>query len=219
MSSWFKKPVNIVITVGAALLTVTVIVLLIWGITHHHEGGLLEVCWVDGEARYVEGSESDHGACEGSQELRWPRKQIPITIQNVEEEAPARVLAKAAADLNSQVGFELFRMVAHGQPADASVHIRAFEVQNTPPPGYVVHRRSDERMWGEVHIRSDVASVDRTLYLVAEHEYLHLAGLEHDDFTLSLMFPVTHEDWASENMSTAHVTDNDKALLRELYHL
>ncbi len=123
----------------------------------------------------------------------------------------------ATDDLNLQVGFTLFRMVARGQASDASVIIQALEGEDSPPPGRVIHQRTGERLIGAVHIRSDIASVDRTLYLVAEHEYLHLAGLKHDDFTLSVMFPITREDWDLAVMGTAHVTDYDISLLQGLY--
>ena len=80
MSSWFKKPVNIGITVGAAVLAAVVIFLIVWGVTHHTEGEMLQVCWVNGEARYTDDTEGAHGACDRPEELEWPEKQIPISF-------------------------------------------------------------------------------------------------------------------------------------------
>lgn len=226
MSNWFKKPVNIAITVGAALLAVAVVVLLIWGITRHTEAGLLEVCWVNGEARYVGGSEDDHGPCEGSEELVWPESQIPISVSAitaagnpvVEASTTGGVLNQAISDINRQVGFELLEF-SDGTNPDAEFRLGgALESgPDNPPPGYVRHQKVGNGLRGRGWIRSDVVAVDRTFYLVAQHELLHLVGLAHDDFTLSVMYPITREDWDAETMGTAHVTDHDVGLLRRLY--
>lgn len=231
--SWFKKPLNIGIAIGAALLAVAAIFLIVWGVTHHTEGEMLEVCWdSEGHALYVSGSEDDHGACEGSEELLWPPEQIPLTLapvtsegQPLAEDTPeVRVLGQAVADLNSQVGFDLFRVGSGLQPSDAEVRFGgAFlggpESASSPPPGYVTHFRLGDgpQLRGHVWIRSDVGSDDRTLYLVLQHELLHLAGLEHDDFPMSIMYPFTHEEWEHGTMSTAHVTDLDIGNLQRRY--
>lgn len=225
--SWFKKPINIGITIGAAVLAVVVIFLIVWGVTHHEEGDLLEVCWVNGEARYVEGSERDHGACEGAEELVWPQEQIPLTLASLTPEGQAlgsdsdevRALTHAVTDLNRQLGFELFRVAGGLQSTDAEVRFGgALEGESSPPPGYVTHRQMGHMLRGYVWIRSDVVADMRLLHLVLEHELLHLAGLAHDDFTLSIMFPVAHSEWDTDVMSTAHVTDRDKSNLRLRYH-
>jgi hypothetical protein len=228
MSSWFKRPINIGITVGAAILLVAAIVLIIWGVTHHEEGGILEVCWVDGEARYVEGSERDHGACEGAQELVWPQEQIPLTIaalsaegQPLGEDAPeALALNQAVSDFNSQVGFELFRVGTGLQSTDAEAHFGGAIQSGSsgPAPGYVTHRRMGGTglLRGYLHVRSDVVADVRLLHVVLLHELGHLAGLKHDDFTLSIMFPITRQ---MDAMSTAHITDVDRSNLQGLYRV
>ena len=232
MSSWFKKPLNIGIAIGAAVLAVVAVVLIIWGVTHHREGGLLEVCWSDGgRAAYVDTSQLEigevvNGPCERPEELVWPREQIPLTLATLSAESrplaadtdEVRVLQQAVTDLNRELGFELFRVGAGLQSTDAEVRFGgAFEGEGSPPPGYVAHVRAGGIIRGFIYIRSDVAAVDRTLFLVLKHELLHLAGLEHDDFTLSLMFPITREDWNLESMSLAHTTDSDVASLQRLY--
>jgi hypothetical protein len=229
--SWFRKPVNIVITVLAAVAAALAIVLIAWGVTHHEEGGILEVCWAgDGLAQYVEGSEDDHGPCEGAEELVWPQEQIPLTVAPVSADGQplasdaneVRVLGQAISDLNSQVGFELFRLGTGLQPSDAEARFGGAFLggagEPSPPPGYVAHRHGvSESYRGHVWIRSDVGESSRLLYLVLQHELLHLAGLAHDDFTASIMYPLTRDEWEGGAMSTAHVTDHDVALLRSLY--
>lgn len=226
--SWFKKPLNIGITIGAAILAVVAIFLVIWGVTHHTEGESLEVCWVNGSARYVEGSERDHGACEGAEELVWPQEQVPFTLASLtsegqplaEDSDEVRALTHAVTDLNRQLGFELYRMGTGLDSTDATVRFGgALEGGgDSPPPGYVQHTRvGNNILRGHVWIRSDVVADMRLLHLVLEHELLHLAGLAHDDFTLSIMYPIARDDWQLEAMSTAHVTDVDRSNLRGLY--
>jgi hypothetical protein len=230
MGSWFRKPVNIVITVIAGLMAVAAVVLVIWGVTHHEEGGLLEVCWgEDGRAHYVEGIEGETRPCEGPQELVWPQEQIPLTIAPVSAEGEplgadtpqVRVLGQAITNLNRQVGFELLRLGSGLQPSDAEVRFggafQAGEGGASPSPGYVSHLRvgGTGQLRAHVYIRSDVESVDALLHGVLLHELLHVVGLEHDDFRLSLMYPRTADDWeAAYAVSTAHVTDYDIGLLR-----
>lgn len=228
--SWFKKPLNIGITIGAAVLAAVAIFLIVWGVTHHTEGEMLEVCWQpDGLAQYVEGSEDDHGPCEGSEQFRWPQEQIPLTLAPVSSEgqplaadtSQVRVLGQTITDLNRQVGFELFRLGTGLQPSDAEVRFGgAFPGgagADSPPPGYVAHRNGPGAYRGHVWIRSDVESSERLLFLVLQHELLHLVGLAHDDFTASIMFPLTREEWETGRMSTAHVTDRDISNLQRLY--
>jgi len=241
---WFSRPVNIVITVGMGLMVIVAVVLITWGVTHHSEEGLLEVCWEGGVARPVGGIEGDvDGACERPEELVWPQEQIPLTVAAVSamgepmgaDSPQVRVLGSTIRDINAQVGFELLRLVA-GDPgaADGRVHFGgAFgsgvgeassgspdgtREDRTIPAGYVTHRRVGATLRGDVFIRSDVESVDRSLYLVGRHELLHFVGLAHDDFEASVMFPLTHDDSISESMSTARITDFDCNLLRSMYH-
>jgi len=227
---WFKKPVNIVITVVAALMAVAAVVLIVWGVTHHEEGGLLEVCWdEDGRAHYIEGIEGETRPCEGPQELVWPHEQIPLTIAPVSAEGEplgadtpqVRVLGQAITNLNRQVGFELLRLGSGLQPSDAEARfggaLEAGEGGVDHPPGYVSHMRlgGTEQIRASVHIRSDVESADALLHGVLLHELLHVVGLAHDDFRASLMYPRTADDWdAGYAISTAHVTDHDIGLLQ-----
>ena len=240
--AWLSKTRNKVILVVAAVMFVMAVVGFIIGVTTHREAGLLTVCWdEEGRARYlgddIEGrNEAEAESCEGPTELAWPRDQIPITISSIatlgdgepglfaEDDPRHRVLDAAIRDFNGQVGFTLFRRVPSGTTEPSAwVHFgegieagRHGDAEPTAPPGYVSHRISGDNLDGHVYIRSDVESADRLLYRVLQHELGHLAGLAHDDFTASIMFPVTRDD-TLEEMSTSHVTDSDLALLRRLY--
>jgi len=236
MSSWFKKPINIGITVGAAVLAAVVIFLIVWGVTHHSEGEMLQVCWTDdGRPGYIDTSQIEegepvNGPCDRPEELVWPQKQIPIAVTATTPDGEAlgpdsdesKALAHAVSDFNSQVGFTLLRMERELGSANAVVRLGgAFQAGGeSPPPGYVTHRRMPGgQLRANVYIRSDVAADSRLLHVVLLHEFGHLVGLAHDDFTLSIMYPLSREEWGSGEMSTAHVTDRDKANLRHRYHV
>lgn len=232
--AWFKKPINIGITVGAVILAVVAAALLFWGVTHHTEGGILKVCWSEeGVATYHTTGEGGDGlgdgTCERPEELHWSREQIPLTLAALssereplgEDSFQVRALLHAVTDLNQEVGFELFRVGGRLDASDADVRFGGplEGGGDSPPPGHVLHVRTGngDRLRGHCWVRSDVESDVRLLHLVLKHELLHLPGLEHDDFTLSIMYPITGEDWDRYRMSTAHVTDYDISNLQRLY--
>lgn len=238
--SWFKKPLNIGITIGAGVLAVVVIGLIIYGVTTHSEPGLLQVCWVDGQARYVEGTEVDDGACEGAEELVWPSSQIPLSVAAqapdvqgfVSQGAPQReALDSAIRDINQQVGFALLASAGDGAGADIVVHLgEAVDAggirgagageERSRPLGTARHHRTNSG--GQLALRCDLHIYNvgslRGEYLVIHHELLHAIGLAHDpDNPASAIYPFTADDSMWERMQAARITDFDRALIRELY--
>jgi hypothetical protein len=223
----------------AVALGIVAGVLLAVGIASHQEGTLLTVCWgEDGAARYIDDDiegRNEADACEGAEELRWAKTQIPITVSSLStlddgsmgETDPRRerVLQEAIRDGNRQAGFELFRWIRAGDvEVSGWVHFglgiearRHGEVERTAPPGYVSHSRYGGKLGGHVYVRSDVEADDRLLFRVLEHELFHLAGLRHDDFEASIMYPYTRDDFLEGPISTAHLTDVDRARFRALY--
>ena len=219
-------------------MVVVAIVGIIWGVTHHEEGGLLDVCWRNDVAHYEYGSvedtggaETHHEPCERTEKLVWPQKQIPIAIaplstarQPMAADSPqVRVLKQAVTDFNRQVRFELLRVGSGLDASDAearfggALETAGGEGKQVSPPGYVTHVRMGDTLRGYIFIRSDVASIDRLLFLVLQHELGHLVGLSHDDFHMSLMYPITRDDSMLERMTMAYLTDADIELLRALY--
>ena len=238
--AWMDKKVNKVITVFGAVFFVVAAALIAWGVLHHEEVDLLRVCWVDNKAHYVgeRPVEGEIGTCERPEELIWPQKQVPISFvplasdgSPLAEDTPQyRVLKQTFSDSNAQVGCELFRVVASNQPSGVQIHFgQTLETGSEAAkraPGYVTHTQigngEDRSLQGHIYIRSDVESQDRMLFLVLRHEAFHIAGLEHDDFTLSIMYPLTPDEGSPNfgglpEMTAAILTDYDRARLRDLY--
>lgn len=221
------KRKQIIVLAVAAVIAVAAVVLLIVGLTTHRERTLLEVCWSpDGRAGYLGDVEKNESVtCTGHEELVWPRKQLPITLTAVEDleasfslsdgDRRVKVLRQAIQNISRELGFEAFVWT----PVDTTSSIVYFggAVNADPSPGHIAHRRTESGLEADVFIRSDVESSDRLLYRVLMHELLHVLGLAHDDFQASIMFPVMLDDTVEGSMSAAHVTDVDRARLRELY--
>lgn len=245
MSSWFKKPLNMGIAIGAGVLAVVVIALIVYGVVTHSEPLLLEVCWVDGQARYTDGSTEewyDYGPCAGDEELVWAKKQIPLTVTAIEASsedvfAPGAESRKgidaAIRDINSQVGCKLLepRGIREGsailarlgaavdvaRPRDRSGPGKAGSSPSKSPLGFARHHQLDGGLHCDMSVSSTVGSL-RGEYLVAHHELLHCLGLaHHPDNPSSAMYPFTADDTMWDRMQAARITDGQRARLRELY--
>jgi len=233
-----KKQKIVIVAVACGVLCCTVIGLLIFGITRHTEGGLVEVCWVGGKAAYVDTNQIEslevmNEPCERPEKLVWPQEQIPLSIFAVSSEGlplaantdEMRVLSHAISDLNSELGFELYRLddVLY-QGGDVVVEfggaIETGSESRKTYPGYIQHTKYSTNGYLQccVYIRSDVVSEDRELYDVIKHELLHVPGLGHDDFPSSIMYYLTPSSWNSDNLGR-RITDHDRSLLRTLYHI
>lgn len=238
----FKKPVNIWITIGAAVLTVVVIALIVWGVTHHTEGGLLCVRWHNGAAVYLDQEECD-GARQGAEKLVWPSEEVPLTVlleadhpdENVGEGSQAdRVSAQIERDINAQVGCRLVKRVASEPRSGADLWLHwgaSYEssdasrrstqgdrrgAENSAAPEWTVHRGQGAPVEAHVTVRGGLS--DRAAYMVAFHGILHGIGLAHDpDYPSSPMYPLTRDDTDDDLMRPMRITDHDVELLRELY--
>jgi hypothetical protein len=208
--SWFKKPLNIGIAIGAGVLAVVAAVLVIYGVVTHSEPVLLQVCWHNGIAFYDDGSveeggvETNHEPCDRPEELVWPTSQLPLTVA---ASTPDGILLAPGAsqregvdaairDINSQIGFTLFAPIDFGARASVVVQVGAAmdsdrvrgvrEVHgrgSRPSLGYAAHHRANGEIGVSLHCDITVYSSTGNLrgdYLVAHHELLHCAGLAHD---------------------------------------
>lgn len=137
MSSWFKKPINIVIFALAVSLFIGAAVAIIVGVATHREPGFTQVCFDrEGLAVYDTSIETGgvlgDGACEGFEELHWQTKEIPLTVAAVSaddlKEIPVgsderEAIDSAVRDINSQVGFKLLTSVSNSRGAKIVVRM------------------------------------------------------------------------------------------------
>lgn len=195
--------------IGVGVLALVALALVCWGVTHHSERTGLEVCWEGDRATY---GRTD---CDTS-EIDWPQIQVPLLVAFATDpgvvaptEAEQRVLTLTVQDLNRELGFELFRV-----SPDRFVEIRLAPNQGGQAEGRVQHLRNEARLGAYVMIEAGLS--DSVLGAVLRHELLHVVGLAHDDFTLSVMYPFTPDD----DLVAFHqriVTDADRAWIRSKY--
>lgn len=199
------------------------------GLLHHDDPDFLEVCWVDGEARYVDGAEVNDGSCgAGSEELAWPREQVPLSVTTVSSEGQvlaedshgARIIARAIRHNNSQVRFQLFSL-GPPNPSDADIIVHwgvAYDITGEGAdaiPGFCRHRRrSPGALRADVWIRA--VHSDASAFRISVHELLHGATLRHDDFPSSIMYALTPDNLMGE-LRPARITDSDVEALRARY--
>lgn len=229
-NSWFKKPVNIIITVGAGFLAVVVIGLIIWGVTHHTEGGLLCVRWHNGQAVYLEPSECESGV-QGAEVLEWPPEEVPFTViifsadgEDIGEGSQAnRVVAQIIREVNMQVRCQLVERVFQEPPSGADIWFHwgaayesGSEALGNHVPEYTEHRGAGAPVSAHVTVRSGLS--DRAAFLAGFHGLLHGIGLGHDDdYPGSIMYPLMIDDTNLDQMRLVFITDHDVALLSRLY--
>lgn len=227
MASWFARPINLGITIGAAVMAVVAFVAIVYSVVTHSEPGLLRACWVDDEAYYADTSATEgiglvSGTCDNPEEIVWQRERIPLKVAwGALRDSDDRGVKAAIRDINAQLGFTMFIETPEGEESDVVIELEVHLVGDTAAPaGWASHAKvlSDEDLCCEVRIRSLVIS-DRMVFLVIRHELLHAAGLAHDpaDQT-SIMYPLVRDDTMDAHMGAALITDFDRALLRRLYH-
>ena len=225
--SWFSKKRNILSVVIVVVMVIVAAVGVIWGVTHHTEGGRLAVCWNAGVVQYENESvehvgsvEEEHGDCAETEDIIWSKTQIPITVQVVTsdgelstEEEDIQVVTAIVRDYNAQVGFEFYRLSKAG---GAYIRVHPNTSYDTggasSVPGWATHsKRTDGRLLCDIHIRGGLSV--RYAYQVGMHEFGHCAGLEHDpNYPSSLMYPFSADDTESDVMSLSRITDNDVGL-------
>jgi hypothetical protein len=235
------KRLAIIMIAAVLVAAVAALGLVLYGVLTHREGGLLLVCWdrvgYGATARYVdEGVEGSYeeGACERPRELVWAPKQIPLTVlpsesrsgqsprSLPEDDFRSRALKAAINDINGQLGFRLFKMVPPAPGSSVFVFFgtpmetRREGAVHRPPSGSVYHSRTYS-LESTISIRSDVEASNRLLHLVLVHELLHVAGLAHDNYPSSIMFPLLHDDTTDDVMRTQHISWHDRRLLRRMY--
>jgi hypothetical protein len=205
-----------------------------YGVITHKEGGFLKVCWEDNNAIYTEdlqgnGSEQNK-QCKAPVPLIWPKKQLPLSIvvfgpdnNPIKKNGSGpKVVQAAISDFNLQIGKTIFEMakITDEEPDVAVIWNIPSIVGSTGSDsrkigGYVTHSKIGSSMQAIVRIRE--ISSDRLAFITTLHELGHVAGLEHDDFLSSLMYPRMMTD--ELNTATTRITDSDVRLIVSTYGL
>lgn len=219
--TWIKKPINLGITIGAAVLLVVVVGLLIWGISTHKEEVALSTCWENGRAIFVEGQEQD--CPEGQRvKIQWDRNKIPLKVLVVDsnlnplsrESEEYREVESAIEEINSQFRFTLLQISSEENDIEVLWGV-AYTNNESNPAGYCEFRGENGLVVSATVGIRDTSSIRLTRKILL-HELGHAIGLGHDDFTGSIMFPITEDD-TMEDMRLDRFTDDDVEYIRERY--
>lgn len=206
-----------IIIVG--VLAVIAIVAIMVGVLTHKERTLLLTCWEeDGTANYVEDGTTP--SCDHPEEIILPRKQIPMTISvlGMDDEAQSQAFSKSLASevqsLNAELSMKLFSMTPEAGYVLAQEV--ASEHSQGKARGIATHRRDPQ---GNIFVDLKIVSgLDmQTFHEVCRHELLHVAGLAHDDYEESVMFPMVPEFVFSKTLPRRRISDADRDRIQTLY--
>ncbi len=115
--------------------------------------------------------------------------------------------------INERLGFVVYEMSGD---ADCDVVLTfGMPSETTPMEGRVVEPGGGAYVRGDVCYAETVNVHGEVEQLVVQHELLHCLGLGHDDFETSIMRPVQSE--TPMRTLPPWISDDDRALLRELY--
>jgi hypothetical protein len=180
-----------------ALLTLTVAVMLVYGIVTHTEAGFME------------------------ERPLWEPGDFPLTVcasSYVETEHRTDAVAYAVATTNSRLGFDAYVLMPVGTTAcSVSIVLGApLDVGATDPGGDAVF---DSRVPAHCAISTVNTGTAELTQLTLQHELGHCLGLAHDDFRSSIMFGGEGNSLAPtpSGQFPPRITDSDRALLREAY--
>jgi len=217
MKKWFKGlgVGDKIMVVGLLLLFLTSGSLLIYGVLHHHEQGLLTACDSPG------GSLDYNGECF---EVRWNQSQFPLRTYLSSTNpspplSPDSELSSLISYVNRSLGFRALTPTSDSSSADividfaGALDVGSLRMKNAYG-GALHHRRADGSLWCEVHTWNTGTAelADKAL----THELGHCLGLAHDDFQASAMYPSIVQD--GNRPTRLRFTDSDVQLLRTLYH-
>jgi len=165
-------------------------------------------------------------------EMAWAKERFPLTVQTTSyqtnrgaKEEARKVTISAIDQVNLRLGFRALKYDAHGV-TDITVTIgvpqnitldapASFELMVLKESGgYYRLNANRNRLWKSCQIQTSNTGTQDILHAVLKHELGHCLGLDHDDFSSSIMYDMQSE-WESGMPPT--FTDSDRDLLRDLY--
>lgn len=173
----------------------------------------------DVEGADIEGTLVDAGfSCERQNDPLWTKSSFPLTVHSVsdsggvqpEDHVSWRVLKQAISDANSQFGFRVFALADRTKGSVVQYQWGApyTNERNGKAEGYVNHyyydsnavsdlvsgRRNGDQNGLAVKVGVRDVSSDRVAYIITMHELGHVLFLGHDDYTSSVMYPLSFDD-------------------------
>lgn len=176
----------------------------LYGVLTHKEPGLMQVCWVNGQAHYT-------GTCT---ELKWQKNQLPLTYfitLDKNTETYRNSITKGADLWNSEIG-PMFKLV--NKESDAIVKVSWGSVPTSGHSGGYTSHAGTTGPTGATIVLSEPSDL-HAVYRYATHEFGHVLGLAHDEAPRSIMYPT--QPGMTNELTFVLPSDADKKLLRGLY--
>jgi len=211
------KTGNKIVLIIGILIVLLAIGFLVYGLVQHEEETVANFCLRDGNYFLIEGEE-----CSTIIPGLWDRKNIPLSVvpygpdHNLLSEGDEgfEEIIRAAREFNRQIGFTFFRFDI--QP-DVNLYWQASTpVQNKNALGWTNFFWEEDKIIRADGYISNTSEIDLTQEILL-HKLGHIAGLAHDDFEDSVMFPHRREQLTKLRIS--RFTDRDKIFLRGTYGL
>jgi hypothetical protein len=212
------KTRNIIMITVLSVLFVTALVLVIVGVVTHTEPGLMGYC--PDERRYeVDGADE-------CPELLWDG-ELPLVVTastaNPNVADPELATSDAVDRINRRLGFQMFTFESGGCGEHASICVFtgvAHEPGFMDSAGSASHHITQGVMRCEAQTSN--TGTNELFGMALEHEILHCLGLAHDpckgapDPETSIMCAVQRP--VPMGVFPPHITDSDRALIRERYN-
>jgi hypothetical protein len=188
----------------------------LYGVLTHKEPGFMGVCWdANGSvASYHDPLKDPHPEC--TTELKWKKEQFPLTYYvafDADHKTYIDSVVKGAEMWNREIGRELFKRSDKEEGAVIQVTWGSVE-PGSHSGGHTTHTGGPGGPTGAKLVLSNPSDV-HAVYRYAAHEWGHVLGLAHDDFSKSIMY--SKQPDVTEEMTFVLPSDFDKKILKEAY--
>ena len=219
MTDSTKVFIGVFVGIGLAAIAGLIFILLNSSGQHSQdENGLMQVCWQEnGLANF------DPETCPGPVSISWP-SDLGVRIQENESPAETEMLQQISAQLNDEIGCQVFVVVPRtwNQPYDVvvqfNVPVSSYERDlggstyfSRFSSGIGDHETSlTQRAYVDIYAMGFSESLIR---IILKHELGHVLGLDHDTLSSSIMRPAQSRN----DLRPATLSEHDRALLHSSF--